>query len=257
MVEVGDAVKPLVGDREPVRSARPTSATLADMLAQHATADMAFVNGGSIRAGIPKGAIRIADCINAFPFNQSPPYQTAAGTSRRPSTTSRGRCRRRRPRPACRPAELPVLADRRRRERKVHRVPRPRRGSVAPKAGKYGGFLQVSRGVSVRYENGAVKSLLFCGAPLEDEKIYTVATSEFTAGGGDGLNMFREAEESLLLGNMTALFIEAVKAVKLIDVDTDGRINSPPAISGGACPSSVLAGFRLGAAHRFFPSASR
>ncbi|HOT75827.1 MAG TPA: 5'-nucleotidase C-terminal domain-containing protein, partial [Candidatus Wallbacteria bacterium] len=99
-----------------------------------------------------------------------------------------------------------------------------RQEGIFNKAGKFGGFLQVSRGMRVEYENGRLKSLLLNGQPLEDDKIYTLATSEFTAGGGDGLVSFCASEESVLGPNMTALFVEAVKALRIIDVDTENRI---------------------------------
>lgn len=226
MTEIGEAVKTLVGERDLVRSVETNLGDfLADILLQHSKADMAVVNGGSIRASIPKGVIKTADCINTFPFNQcmailkikganiKKAFEYVAAQSFPPTATywSNGRKS---------PAQFKTV---------VH----PdgtfeeiliRQEGVFNKAGKFGGFLQVSRGMRVEYENGRLKSLLLNGQPLEDDKIYTLATSEFTAGGGDGLVSFCASEESVLGPNMTALFVEAVKALRIIDVDTENRI---------------------------------
>ena len=228
MVEVGTAVKPLVGERDLVRSVETNLGDfLADMLLQQSKADMAVVNGGSIRSSIAKGGIKVADCINAFPFNQCMSVLKIKGKYIKKAFDYVAH----QTVPAAAPPARPLGLKGFRQSETVldengyfTEIIYAGSDHSYNKAGKYGGFLQVSKGVCVSYENGAVKSLLLYGQPIEDEKIYTVATSEFTAGGGDGLNMFCQAEENSLSGNMTALFVEAVKALKIIDVDTDGRI---------------------------------
>lgn len=59
----------------------------------------------------------------------------------------------------------------------------------------HGGFLQVSRGVSVVLgpEPGPCRDIFVNGRRLEDERLYRVAVPSFLAEGGDGYQVFREA----------------------------------------------------------------
>jgi len=66
---IGKAISPLDGERENVR-ARETNLGdfVADVLREVESADIAFVNAGSIRASIDRGDITAGEVINAFPF---------------------------------------------------------------------------------------------------------------------------------------------------------------------------------------------
>lgn len=57
-----------------------------------------------------------------------------------------------------------------------------------------GGFLQVS-GVSFVIKKNRVENVRVHGSPLELDKVYTVATSDFMAQGGDGYLLFKEKEK--------------------------------------------------------------
>jgi len=226
MQVVGVAVKTLVGERDIIRSEETNLGDLlSDTFLKYSKADMAVINGGCIRASILKGDIKIADCINTFPFNQPVCVMKIKGKHIKsafdyvakmiagkvcPIYTNQSQTR------------TVVYPDGR---FAVIETP-SETGKQLLAGGKFGGFLQVSKGVRVAYKNGTVEELTLNGAAFEDEKIYTLATSDFTANGGDGFTMFNLAEEKQTFGNMTDTFVEAVKSMKIIDVDTDGRIRN-------------------------------
>ncbi len=226
MIVIGNAVKTLVGERANVRGEETNLGDfLADMILKHSKADMAVINGGSIRASILKGDIKIADCINSFPFNQGMTVLKIKGKHIKSAfdyvaKMSAGKIHANYKNE--RQMRTVVYADGRFAE--IMEPAETHNNKIL--AGKFGGFLQVSKGMRVIFKNGTVEELSLNGAALEDEKIYTFATSDFTAGGGDGFAMFNEAEEKLTSGNLTELFVEVVRSMKIIDVDVEGRIKN-------------------------------
>jgi len=227
MIVIGNAVKTLVGERASVRGEETNLGDfLADMILKHSKADMAVINGGSIRASILKGDIKIADCINSFPFNQGMTVIKIRGKHIKSAFDYVAKMS---------AGKTPAKYKNERQTRTVVYAngrfaeimePAENHNNKILLAGKFGGFLQVSKGMRVVYKNGAVEELTLNNALLEDEKVYTIATSDFTAGGGDGFTMFNNAEEKQSSGNLTELFVEAVKSMKIIDIDVEGRIKN-------------------------------
>jgi len=92
-------------------------------------------------------------------------------------------------------------------------------------SGTFGGFLHVSKGMKVAYKEGKLIELSLNGQPINDNTLYTVAMSDFTASGGDGFNMFATVADRFTDGvKVCDAIIELIKRLKKIDMDTEGRI---------------------------------
>ncbi len=162
----------------PVRLIRNAETNLGDLCADafryESGADIALINGGGIRAGIPAGDITYGDIVNLMPFGNELCVVEATGQQ-----------------------VLDAL------EMSVKSVP-----------DEFGGFQQVS-GLTfeihmdtaspvVLNENGMfagidgqrrVRNVKVDGKPLEPEKIYTVASSNYLLkNAGDGNNIFVECK---------------------------------------------------------------
>lgn len=160
--------------KKPVRLIRNTETNLGDLCADafryEAGADIALINGGGIRTDIPAGDITYGDIINLMPFGNELCMVEATGQQ-----------------------VLDAL------EMSVKFVP-----------DEFGGFQQVS-GITFEIhmntdspvildENGMfekidgkrrVQNVMVGGKPLDPDKIYTVASSNYLLkNGGDGNNLF-------------------------------------------------------------------
>ncbi|MEZ7890294.1 MAG: bifunctional UDP-sugar hydrolase/5'-nucleotidase [Candidatus Wallbacteria bacterium] len=193
-VVIGNTVRALIGSRELVRTVETNLGDMiADILMMNAKTDIGIINGGSIRTGIEKGDIKIADCINVFPFNSVVTKVTMKGSILR--------------------AAFRLVAQ---------KIADPAKYA---KLVKFGGFLQVSKGMRVAYKNGEVTELSLNGKSINDYELYTVAMSDFTASGGDGFSMFAEVSDKVSSGvKIMDIIIDYVKQTKIIDVDIEGRI---------------------------------
>ncbi len=130
---------------------------VADIMREESGADIVIMNGGGIRKSISKGEIRVKDIYSALPFDN---YIVAV------SLTGRE-----------------VL------ETLEHGLSGVERGE--------GRFPQVS-GIRVTYRpslppGSRTESVLVDGEPLDPDKVYTVATNDFLAAGGDGYKTFGDA----------------------------------------------------------------
>jgi 5'-nucleotidase / UDP-sugar diphosphatase len=130
---------------------------IADIMRTAAGADAAIINGGSIRAGINRGPIKVRDVYDALPFDN---YLVAIR-----------------------------LTGKQIREALEH--------GVARLEGHGGGFPQVSGLTFTYRRSAPVGSriqeLTVGGQPIGPDKLYVVATNDFLAAGGDGYRVFGEA----------------------------------------------------------------
>jgi 2',3'-cyclic-nucleotide 2'-phosphodiesterase (5'-nucleotidase family) len=146
----------LSGDRNLLRSREaPIGDLLADAMRAEAQADIAFMNGGGIRAGLPAGDVTGRDLLACLPFFDSLAMVRLTG------------------------AQVQALLD---------------RCAAMPEQDAPGGFLQVS-GLTVRYEGGKALELKVGGAPVDPARDYLVACSHFLLSGGDGLAEFKEGRD--------------------------------------------------------------
>lgn len=89
--------------------------------------------------------------------------------------------------------------------------------------------VQVVSGVRMVVENGKLKSIEVGGEPLDDDRIYGLATIDFLLNGGDNIFAARNAVELLqsdiLVYDMVRSYVERLTAEgKNIEYHTDGRV---------------------------------
>jgi 5'-nucleotidase/UDP-sugar diphosphatase len=145
-------------DGEHVRTRETNLGDLvADIFRETASADLALINGGSIRASIPQGKIRLKEVYEALPFDN---YLVALRLS-------------------------------------GHQVREALEHGVSGLEAGGGGFPQVSGLTFTFCRTAAVgarvKDISFRGKPLLPEGQYVVATNDFLVAGGDGYAVFAQA----------------------------------------------------------------
>ena len=70
-----------------------------------------------------------------------------------------------------------------------------------------------------------ISALLLDGTPLEDSKLYSVATNDFVLAGGDGFDEFARGTDIMDSGiYLRDVFVEYIKARGTISPRVDGRI---------------------------------
>lgn len=84
-------------------------------------------------------------------------------------------------------------------------------------------------GVKVVIDNGKLESLLIDGQPVDDEKVYGVATNTFLLNGGDGLYLGKDAlvmviYEDLIQDAMLESIRKITAAGKAFEYKSDGRV---------------------------------
>lgn len=147
----------LDGEREHVRTRETTLGNfVTDLMREAAHTDVAITNGGSLRASIGAGRVTYGDVLTSLPFNNTVVAIEAPGRTLRTALDYAA---------SLDPAELP------------------------------GAFLQIS-GLSYAIEKGRAVDIRVGDAPLDDERVYSVALPDFMLLGGDGYGMFASAARS-------------------------------------------------------------
>ncbi|BDP43561.1 5'-nucleotidase (plasmid) [Deinococcus aetherius] len=192
---VGNTTGGLNGAREIVRRRESTMANvLADAAldaAQKAGATIAFVNGGGVRSSIDAGPITFEEAITVQPFGNTLTVLDLTG------------------------AEI--------RQALEH--------GVATWSENKGQFLHVSRGMSYTFDptrpaGSRVTAVTLNGQPLDDAKTYTVAMNTFTAQGGDGFDVFKNAKGRRIdTGTLDIdILVNYLRARPTTDAQNEGRI---------------------------------
>ena len=190
-VVIGETLVDLDGERANVRTRETNLGNLiADMMRELANSEIAITNGGGIRASIKKGKIKVGDVYNVLPFDNLIVKLELSGKDI-------------------------ILA--------------LENGFSQVEKGA-GRFPQVS-GLTVKVNlkkppMSRVIEVLINGKPLDPDKIYTVATNDFMAAGGDGYTSFKNAKSSVwVTGNwMRDDFIEYIKKHTPLNPQVEGRI---------------------------------
>jgi len=185
--EIGQTKVVLNGERRFIRTQETNLGNLiCDAMLDFTGADIAVQNGGGIRATVFGPKITRKDILNVLPFGNNVAIVHINGRQLK---------------------ELfKMVAERR-------------------MAGNFGGFLQVSRNIHVVYGDGKLISLSVDGKPVEDEKIYKLATSDFVARGGDGATVLTKASKFLDTQQKVAdVVIEYIIKKKCVSPKVTGRI---------------------------------
>jgi 5'-nucleotidase / UDP-sugar diphosphatase len=116
--------------------------------------DFALQNGGGIRTDLPQGEIKKKNIYEILPFDNSVTVVSLKGS------------------------DVKKIFD-----------------YIATIAQGKGAFPQVSDGVTftINYEKGICENILIGGKPIDENKIYKIATNSFMATGGDGYEPFKSA----------------------------------------------------------------
>jgi 2',3'-cyclic-nucleotide 2'-phosphodiesterase (5'-nucleotidase family) len=95
---------------------------------------------------------------------------------------------------------------------------------VAAKDPEKGNFLQISSGSGYTIKDGKAIDIIINGAPINPERVYSVATSDFVAAGGDGFVEFLDYESYDTGFVMRDALIDVIRARGTINAAVDGRI---------------------------------
>jgi len=190
-VVIGETLVDLDGERGNVRTKETNLGNLvADFMKEIAGSNIAMTNGGGIRASIKKGPIKIGDVYNVLPFDNLIVKLELTGKD-----------------------IVDALEN----------------GFSQIETGA-GRFPQIS-GLVVKVNKNKppmnrVVEVLYNGEPIELDKIYTVAVSDFMANGGDGYTSFLNAKSSVwATGNWWRDdFVEYVKKHSPLNPQVEGRI---------------------------------
>lgn len=165
---------------------------IADAYKNHFDTEIAFMNGGGIRANIESGDFRLRDAISILPFSNKVGAFKYSGKT--------------------------IV------EALEHGV-----SSVDKKAGR---FLQVSGmeySYNPKNEVGSrVSNVTINGKPIELETIYTVALPLYIKNGGDGFQMLKNTMGVVKIDSEknidSDIFIDYVKKIKVLNPKLEGRI---------------------------------
>ncbi|MGL5368503.1 MAG: bifunctional metallophosphatase/5'-nucleotidase, partial [Cetobacterium somerae] len=165
---------------------------IADAYKNHFNTEIAFMNGGGIRANIESGDFRLRDAISILPFSNKVGAFKYSGKT--------------------------IV------EALEHGV-----SSVDKKAGR---FLQVSGmeySYNPKNEVGSrVSNVTINGKPVQLETIYTVALPLYIKNGGDGFQMLKNTMGVVEINSEknidSDIFIDYVKKIKVLNPKLEGRI---------------------------------
>ena len=142
----------------------------ADAMRWGAQADIGIVNGGGIRADLPKGKVTKANLMEMFPFGNTLMKLEVSG------------------------AVIHEML-----EHSVEYLPAP-----------FGGFLQVSGLTftldQTAKAGSRVNDIKVGNDPLLPDKLYTLAVNDFTAAGGDNYTMLKSAKVVGEYGTLEEIF---------------------------------------------------
>lgn len=184
---------------------------IADIMRETAHADIALINGGTIRTSIKKGELKVKHIYSVLPFDN---YIVAVR-----------------------------LTGKQIMEALEHGV-----SAIEEGAGRFPQVSGLSLTYSIAEKPGSrVKEVLIAGNPVDLNKEYSVATNDFLAAGGDGYKAFGDAVKSsgdfsVVGGTMKGekltysdsgrwlrdVVIEYIKGKSIISPAIEGRITETP-----------------------------
>lgn len=191
-VVVGETHVNLDGERQNVRTGETN---LGDMITEgmlwKTGADIAFTNGGGIRASIPVGEITVGDVISVLPFGNYVVTKEMKGSE-----------------------IIEAL------ELGISDYPATK-GAFPHIAGMKVKF-DPSKGAGERLVSVTMNS----GEELLPDESYIVATNDFIAAGGDGYKMFKGKPEHGNFKGLDEILIEYIKSEGITKTEKDGRISA-------------------------------
>nr|WP_307775101.1 bifunctional UDP-sugar hydrolase/5'-nucleotidase [uncultured Cetobacterium sp.] len=177
-VKVGESPILLQGDRAYVRTGETNLAQLiTDSMIWKTGADVAITNGGGIRASINPGEVTVGDVISVLPFGNYVITKEITGANLQKAV-----------------------------EHGLREYPN-----------SLGGMAQIA-GMTVKFnvKNPAYRRVLEIKVgdkKLDPNKVYTVATNDFMAAGGDGYSSLATGKEVAHYGGLDEVLIEYIQQV--------------------------------------------
>lgn len=186
---VGKTAVDLVGERGVVRTGESNLGQLATSAMLDLTkADVAITNGGGIRASIKAGDITMRDMVTVFPFGNTIMVKDMKGSD--------------------------IVAAL---EHGTNEYPNEK--GAFPHIGGMSFTLNVNAPVGQRVTNVKVK-----GEPIVMDKMYSVATNDFMAAGGDGYTMFKQYPIKAEYNTLMDTLLDYVKKQGTVDGKLETRI---------------------------------
>lgn len=191
-VVVGETQTALDGARENVRTRETNLGNLvADIMRHGVGADIAFGNGGGIRASIAQGKVTVGDVFTVLPFDNTLVLIEVTG----------------------------------------EQILQALEVGVGKYPAQLGGFLQISGMSFVfdpsKPEGQRVVSAKVGDAALDPARKYKLAVNDFMAAGGDGYVMFMDAKVLANTGEMLRdVAVRYFQAVKTVNPQIEGRITT-------------------------------
>lgn len=194
---VGSTLTELNGVRENVRAGETNLGNLiTDAMLHETDADFVITNGGGIRASIPSGNITVGDILTVLPFGNALTVIEVSGQDVIDAITFG-----------------------------VDAWPSP--------AGKFPHVAGMSVKIDPSGEKNVVEILLD-GKPIDPNAMYTVATNDFMAVGGDGYTMFEGSKQVSLHGLLAEVVENYIKLQDgPLNYTTQGRITAGNRVAGG------------------------
>jgi len=188
-VEVATSDIELIGERQILRTGQTNLGNLiTKAMLEETGADIALTNGGGIRASINSGIITKGDVITVLPFGNYVIKQEVTGQG--------------------------IL------EAMEHGL------SAYPEAE---GFFPHIAGMKVKFDStkdvgNRVTEIMINGALLDESKIYTMATNDFMAAGGDNYTMFSGLKTVTEFGGLDEILINWMSENGTDGAEVDDRI---------------------------------
>ena len=184
-VTVATATETLDGSRHRIRYEETNLGNLfVDIMRRATGADVALLNGGSIRATLNRGELTMGDIYRSFPYaNELWVLQLDGRTL------------------------LEALT----------------RSVRATREEEDGGFLQVS-GLRMVVEGTTVAEVTVGEAPLDPEATYAVAVTDFVRMGGDGYRMMADATGTSTMLPLRGAILKALREQGTVEAQEEGRI---------------------------------
>jgi 5'-nucleotidase/UDP-sugar diphosphatase len=174
----------------------PLGQWVADVMRQASGADIAFMNGGGLRAGLPAGTVTMGDLYTVMPFDNALEVATMTGAQ--------------------------VLAA------LEHGLGNEKFGRL-----QYAG-LRVTYDAAQPEGRRVVAAQLADGSALDPAAIYQVAVNDFMAVGGDDYTMIKAAKEIVdTFRPLRDVLAEAIRKAGVIRIDSDDRLRPVSVLPSG------------------------
>jgi 2',3'-cyclic-nucleotide 2'-phosphodiesterase (5'-nucleotidase family) len=187
---LGHAPQRLAADRQHIRYEETAIGNwVTDIMRVSSGADLALLNSGSIRAGFEKGPISLDDVFRILPFDNEIVLVTLSGD------------------------QLWQVLD---------------RAVMGERHEQDGGFLQVS-GLYMTVAKRQVTHVHVGqkAQPLDPQRRYRVAITDFMAAGGDGYKLFAELTKEYTGLPLRELVIDHIRRGQIVSAQAEGRILRP------------------------------